>query len=102
MSLTYLRSGETLILDRAACTGCGVCLDVCPHGVFTMERDGARIERRGHCMECGACALNCRAGAIRVRSGVGCAAAVLSGLVRCSKPGCGGDATRGKSRRSAV
>jgi ferredoxin len=34
------------------------------------------------CMECGACSLNCPADAIEVKSGVGCAAAVLHSMLK--------------------
>ncbi len=89
MTHTYLRNGETLKLDRTACTLCGRCVEVCPHAVFALLDDGAQIMQRGACMECGACARNCPAGALVVRAGVGCAAAVLAGLVRGTEPGCG-------------
>ncbi len=90
MTLTYLRNGDTLTLNRAVCARCGMCRDVCPHGVFAIRGDGAQIQRREQCMECGACARNCPTGALGVRAGVGCAAAVLGGLARGRAPGCGG------------
>jgi hypothetical protein len=40
-------------------------------------------------MECGACMRNCASGAIKVRPGVGCAAAIIGGLVRGTEPTCG-------------
>jgi hypothetical protein len=42
-------------------------------------------------MECGACARNCAAGALTVKAGVGCAAAVISGAIRGGEPTCGCD-----------
>jgi NAD-dependent dihydropyrimidine dehydrogenase PreA subunit len=86
---SYLKNGETLSLDVGACVGCGACEDVCPHGVFHLESGKAAIVRRSGCMECGACALNCPASAIQVKTGVGCAAAILLGAMRGTAPDCG-------------
>lgn len=33
----YLKNVVTLQLDEKKCTGCGMCLDVCPHEVFKMN-----------------------------------------------------------------
>ena len=88
--MRYLESVVTLSLDVARCNGCGLCVAVCPHAVFRLEQKRALLADRGACMECGACARNCEAGAIRVRAGVGCAAGVLAGLVAGTEPTCGG------------
>jgi ferredoxin len=77
----YLKDVATLRLDENKCTGCGMCLDVCPHEVFKMNSSHAVIQNRDACMECGACSLNCPADAIAVQSGVGCAAAVINSLL---------------------
>jgi NAD-dependent dihydropyrimidine dehydrogenase PreA subunit len=68
---------NTLQYDAELCVGCEMCVAVCPHGVFTMNGRAARLVEPDACMECGACELNCPAGAIRVGSGVGCAAAMI-------------------------
>jgi hypothetical protein len=39
-------------------------------------------------MECGACAMNCQTGAVTVKSGVGCAAGIINGLLRGTEPTC--------------
>ncbi len=88
MRMTYLKNGETLSLDRALCTGCRECIEVCPHAVFDMEGGKATIADRLSCMECGACMKNCAAGAIKVKAGVGCAAAVIQGMLRGTEPTC--------------
>ena len=81
MSLRYLSEVVTLTLDAAKCNGCAMCTQVCPHAVFELVDKRARIVDRDACMECGACAMNCTEEAINVRSGVGCATAVLNGIL---------------------
>ena len=88
--MIYLRNVVSLELDREKCTGCGVCLKVCPHGVLARSGDIVQIVNQDSCIECGACAVNCEFDAIQVRSGVGCAAAVLNVMLgRTSTPCCG-------------
>jgi ferredoxin len=91
--LVYLTGVVTLELDAGKCNGCRMCMVVCPHGVFEMRDKKARIRDLDLCMECGACARNCPEGAITVKSGVGCAAGIINGLLRGTEPvcECGGD-----------
>jgi NAD-dependent dihydropyrimidine dehydrogenase PreA subunit len=91
----YLKNVTTLSLNQEACTGCGMCTQVCPHAVFRMESGKAAVSRRDACMECGACALNCPAGALSVNPGVGCAAAIIAGFLTGTEPNCGGDQNEG-------
>ncbi|MFH2204946.1 MAG: mercury methylation ferredoxin HgcB [Elusimicrobiota bacterium] len=85
----YLSGVSTLALDAAKCTGCGFCLDVCPHEVFQLADKKAVIADLDACMECGACALNCPTQALLVESGVGCAQAIVKGAVTGTEPTCG-------------
>lgn len=78
----YLPGVTTLQLDCNACVGCGMCEDVCPHGVFQMYGKQAHIEDLDGCMECGACAQNCPVGAIRVTPGVGCASYIIQTWIK--------------------
>jgi NAD-dependent dihydropyrimidine dehydrogenase PreA subunit len=89
MELKYLKNVATLRLNSSRCTGCGMCLQVCPHAVFRIEGRKAVIVDRDRCMECGACALNCPREAVSVRAGVGCAAALIQGKLRGTEPACG-------------
>ena len=99
MGFEYLKNVVTLKLsDPLRCTGCGMCVNVCPHNVFKIENRKAVIINRDACMECGACKKNCPCGIIGVREGVGCAAALIYGMVRKTEPqcGCSGSGTEGK------
>ncbi|MEE9443113.1 MAG: mercury methylation ferredoxin HgcB [candidate division Zixibacteria bacterium] len=87
-ALKYLPEVVTLELDRSKCEGCQTCVIVCPHAVFGIENKRAVILHRDLCMECGACALNCQSEAISVRSGVGCAAGILNGILRGTESSC--------------
>ena len=87
-ALRYLRHVVTLELETDACNGCRRCVEVCPQAVLAVENGKARIIDRDACMECGACAMNCQAGALSVRSGVGCAAGVIAGILRGTEPSC--------------
>ncbi|RPJ02579.1 MAG: 4Fe-4S dicluster domain-containing protein [Deltaproteobacteria bacterium] len=86
--MVYLKDVVTLALDAEKCVGCGMCVIVCPHRVFSMPNGTACIENRDACMECGACAQNCPVEAVTVSSGVGCAAAIINGLLGRDASGC--------------
>lgn len=87
-TMQYLRNVATLKLNTDLCTGCGLCVDVCPHAVFKINNRKAQIIDIDDCMECGACALNCQFGAISVNSGVGCAAGIINGILNKTEPAC--------------
>lgn len=91
--MKYLADVTTLEFSAGKCTGCGRCVEVCPHSVFEMEEKKAKLIDRDLCMECGACANNCEFGAITVDYGVGCAAAIINSMITGGEPscGCGGD-----------
>jgi NAD-dependent dihydropyrimidine dehydrogenase PreA subunit len=93
--LTYLKNVTTLQLDSEKCTGCTMCSIVCPHAVFAMIEKKSVIRHKDLCMECGACATNCPAGAITVKSGVGCAAGIITGFLRGTEPVCDCSGTSG-------
>ena len=84
----YLKDVVTLALNESECNGCGMCVKVCPHEVFEISGGKAHIINRDFCMECGACAMNCSQQAISVKSGVGCAAGILNGILRNTEPTC--------------
>ena len=89
--MKYLANDISLRLDVTRCIGCEMCALVCPHGVFAIEGTKARIVDFEACMECGACAVNCPVDAIAVASGVGCAEAIINGLLTGKETCCGGD-----------
>ena len=86
--LVYLKDVTTLELFEDKCTGCGMCQEVCPHGVMRVQGGFAFIAQRDACMECSACARNCPEGAIAVQAGVGCAQAVINSALGRSSASC--------------
>ncbi|MFB3896613.1 MAG: mercury methylation ferredoxin HgcB [bacterium] len=90
MKLEYFKDISTIqITNTAKCMGCGTCIKVCPHNVFSMINAKAAITHKDACMECGACKKNCPVGIIEVREGVGCAAAIITGMIKKTAPQCG-------------
>jgi len=87
---------NTLRYEPIDCIGCGMCVAVCPHAVFTMNGRLAVLIQPQNCMECGACQVNCPTDAIAVESGVGCAAAMMQAAlmgkkeVTCGSTSCEG------------
>jgi nitroreductase/NAD-dependent dihydropyrimidine dehydrogenase PreA subunit len=54
-------------LDAGRCTGCGLCLDVCPSDVLALENGSITLSREG-CFGCDHCAAVCPTGAITIDS----------------------------------
>ncbi|MEN6437569.1 MAG: mercury methylation ferredoxin HgcB [Syntrophobacter sp.] len=86
--LVYLKDVVSLELNPEKCTGCGMCGIVCPREVFEVSGRTAHIRHRDSCMECGACAKNCPEEAIFVKTGVGCATAVINSMLGRKTSGC--------------
>lgn len=86
--LIYLKDVTTLHLDEEKCIGCGMCMNVCPHTVFRMNSKKVHIDNHDACMECGACSRNCPTEAIYVKSGVGCASAVINSVLGRQSSAC--------------
>ncbi len=76
---------NTLRYDRDLCINCGMCLAVCPHGVFEPDGKVVKLAHPSACMECGACQVNCPPMAIAVDSGVGCASAMIMAALKGKK-----------------
>ncbi len=87
-SLAYFRDVVTLKFHEEKCVGCGMCLQVCPQAVFIPNNGKVGIRDRDACMECGACARNCPVEAVSVRSGVGCATAVINSMLGRKSSSC--------------
>jgi NAD-dependent dihydropyrimidine dehydrogenase PreA subunit len=51
-------------LDQEACTGCGVCIEVCPSEVYQLIGERPEPVDPEECIECGACEEQCPAKAI--------------------------------------
>lgn len=88
MKHKYLKNVATLKLNPDKCTGCKRCMEVCPHKVFEFNNGKSQITDKDSCMECGACVKNCPFGALVVKPGVGCAAAIIKGWLTGSEPSC--------------
>ena len=88
MKHQYIKNVATLELDKDKCTGCRMCTFVCPHNVLEMQGSKVEIIDKDKCMECGACAANCAFDAITVEPGVGCALAIIKGIITNSEPNC--------------
>lgn len=50
-------------VDKAKCTGCGTCIQVCSQGAISFKEDKAVIAQ-WLCVECGSCLMACPADAI--------------------------------------
>jgi len=57
-----------IAIDHAACTGCGICVDICPRGVYELDKEMGKavVLDRGKCENCTACFKQCPEQAISI------------------------------------
>ncbi len=46
------------IVDKEKCTGCKICVEICPVNAIKIQNDKAVINN-DECVECGACVNEC-------------------------------------------
>ena len=57
---------QTIEIDYEKCDGCGICVDFCPVGVFTMEKGALKVSKLSACYVCDTCVDLCPQSAINV------------------------------------
>ncbi len=60
--------GQSVPEVGEGCTGCGLCVTVCPDNSIVINEDGPQIDR-SLCLNCGQCARRCPTGAIHTGQG---------------------------------
>ena len=45
-------------IDQEKCSGCGLCVDICPLEAISLENDKAKVDK-DTCTECGQCVDEC-------------------------------------------
>jgi ferredoxin len=63
----HVNSGVVRV-DASRCTGCGICIDVCPEQAISIQRVAVVNPRL--CTTCGACVRQCPQGALTLSSPV--------------------------------
>jgi len=55
-------------IDEEKCTGCGICVELCPLDTLRMDEKGEKavIKYPDDCMTCYTCELSCPVGAVYV------------------------------------
>lgn len=69
--MEYIKNVAKIEIHSERCTGCGICINVCPHAVISIKEGKAFLDNKNRCIECGACGKNCPVNAIEVEAGVG-------------------------------
>jgi 2-oxoglutarate ferredoxin oxidoreductase subunit delta len=71
--VSKLKARVTIIIEDEICKGCGLCVDVCPHGAMgfadhinTRGFHPAVLRHPEKCTACGHCALMCPDACIKI------------------------------------
>ena len=58
------------VIDEDACSGCGVCVDLCPTDAISLNSEGVAQRDEDACFGCGVCARSCPEEAISLKEGL--------------------------------
>ncbi|MFX1296208.1 MAG: 4Fe-4S binding protein, partial [Promethearchaeota archaeon] len=59
--------GATAIIDTDLCSGCGVCITLCPYSAITRTEENEIMIKEVLCKGCGVCGASCTQRAISIR-----------------------------------
>ena len=54
------------IVDLEKCTGCGICAEICPGDILTIENQVAKVVYPNECEYCGVCMMDFKFDSINV------------------------------------
>jgi ferredoxin len=58
------------VIDAAACTGCGICVEWCPTDAIILNAAGLALRDENACLGCGVCSRFCPEEAISLKEGL--------------------------------
>lgn len=56
-------------IQMGCCDGCGLCVEVCPSEVYTLDENAAKVAFPEECIECGVCENECPTACITLVDG---------------------------------
>ena len=59
--------GQVAEISQNRCTGCNVCVTVCPYQAITLDDKNKAVVNEALCKGCGTCVASCRSGAPQLR-----------------------------------
>ncbi|MFA5034466.1 MAG: 4Fe-4S binding protein [Candidatus Margulisiibacteriota bacterium] len=62
-----MAAGQKAVVDEATCTGCGICVDVCPNQALELVDNVSKLTKPAACDGNGACAEACPVQAITLK-----------------------------------
>ena len=52
-------NGKTLVVDKALCKGCGICVGFCPKSILEIKNEKINIKDEDLCIGCAMCEKLC-------------------------------------------
>ncbi|MBW2142254.1 MAG: FAD-dependent oxidoreductase, partial [Deltaproteobacteria bacterium] len=66
-ALSLMVGGTVAEINQFRCTGCGVCVEVCPFNAIQLDENEKAVVNEALCKGCGTCVSSCRSGAPSLR-----------------------------------